>query len=125
MERESARVADARLALMRGKPGGAHQKFSYLGRGRYLEQLHRWFELFPREQFLILRSEDLFADPQPVLDRVWDFLELPPFTPPALEKQKSSKKGAMDPAQRQQLIEYYRDYNQALELFLGRTFSWS
>lgn len=121
---EEARVATARLSLLTGQPSFSHQKHTYLSRGRYLEQLHRWFELFPRDQFLILRSEDLFADPQPVLDHVWDFLELAPFTPPALERQKSSEKGAMDPAQRQQLIEYYRDYNLALESFLDRTFSW-
>lgn len=124
LDAEEGRLATARLSLLTGQPSFSHQKHTYRSRGRYLEQLQRWFELFPREQFLIVRSEDLFADPQPVLDQVWDFLELAPFTPPALERQKSSKKGAMDPAQRQQLIEYYRDYNQALELLLGRTFSW-
>ena len=37
------------------------QKHSYLSRSRYLEQLDRYEALFPREQLLILRSEDLFS----------------------------------------------------------------
>ena len=33
--------------------------WSYLLRSRYAEQVERWFELFPREQFLFLKTEDL------------------------------------------------------------------
>ena len=45
-------------------------------RGRYAEQLGRWFELFPREQFHVVTLEDISADPQRVLDGVHDFLGL-------------------------------------------------
>src|SRR6188508_2786047 len=39
----------------------AHQHHSYAARGRYLEQLERWWEVFPRERLLVIRSEDLHA----------------------------------------------------------------
>src|SRR3954447_1356946 len=37
----------------------AHRHFSYQARGRYAEQLERWFARFPRERFLILSSDEL------------------------------------------------------------------
>ena len=46
------------------------QKHSYLSRSRYLEQLDRYEALFPSEQLLILRSEDLFSQPE----QVWEQL---------------------------------------------------
>jgi hypothetical protein len=55
----------------------AHRHFSYLARSRYANQLERWFGLFPCPQFLVLRSEDLFASPATTLSLTLRFLELP------------------------------------------------
>ncbi len=55
-------------------PGLAH--YAHVQKGRYADQLQRWFEVFPRNQFLILRSEDLFADPDVALSQVLGFLGL-------------------------------------------------
>lgn len=54
----------------RGVRHMASRYYSYKARGRYVEQLARWFAVFPREQFLVLRSEDLFEDPAPSYRRV-------------------------------------------------------
>src|SRR5439155_957892 len=41
-----------------------HQHYSYLARGVYIDQLLAWRgDLFPKEQLLILRSEDPYANP--------------------------------------------------------------
>ncbi|GAC1629308.1 MAG: hypothetical protein NVS4B7_18130 [Ktedonobacteraceae bacterium] len=37
-----------------------HRHYSYLARSTYIKQLPAWMNLFPREQFLILKSEDLY-----------------------------------------------------------------
>jgi hypothetical protein len=58
-------------------PWGCHREFSYVERGFYGEQLERLFGLFPRDQVLILRAEDLRADPSTVLSRARRFLGLP------------------------------------------------
>lgn len=50
--------------------------FSYMSRGRYTEQLERLWQHFPREQFLILKSEDLRDQPQKTLDAVCQFLDV-------------------------------------------------
>src|SRR5205814_1065061 len=40
-----------------------HRHYAYLSRGIYVEQLQQWMSYFPKEQFLILKSEDLYRDP--------------------------------------------------------------
>nr|WP_070959181.1 sulfotransferase [Hyphomonas sp. Mor2] len=48
--------------------------FGYSAFPRYGEQLARYFELFPREQFLIKRYEDYQATPDSFLRDVFDFI---------------------------------------------------
>lgn len=63
-------------------PWGFHREFSYVERGFYGEQVARALSLFPREQLLILRAEDLRADPATALAAVRGFLGLPHGPPP-------------------------------------------
>jgi hypothetical protein len=50
------------------------KRFSYIDRGFYSRQIRRIWGLFPVDQTLILRSEDLQRTPQAALARVTDFL---------------------------------------------------
>jgi hypothetical protein len=75
--REEQRLAGADEILFR--PGGrhpSHQKHSYVGRSRYEVQIRRYLDQFDRSQLLLLRSEDLFADPVSVWSRLLRFLDL-------------------------------------------------
>jgi hypothetical protein len=56
-----------------------HRVFSYTDRGFYTEQLRRLWHFFPREQTLILKSEDLKARPEATLEQVCRFLSLEPL----------------------------------------------
>ncbi len=56
-----------------------HRLFSYLGRGFYSEQLLRIWAHFPRNQTLVLKSEELRANPQKVLNEVCHFLGVGPL----------------------------------------------
>lgn len=58
---------------------GIHREFSYIERGLYAGQVERLQSLFPPEQLLFLRTEDLRRDHEATLTRVCDFLGLPPF----------------------------------------------
>ncbi|MFS8039264.1 sulfotransferase family protein [Xanthobacter sp. AM11] len=55
----------------------AIRRFSYVERGFYGAQSARLLSLFPREQVLMLRQEDLSSDHDSTLRRVFDFLGLP------------------------------------------------
>ena len=78
---EADRTA-AELQRMHDEPGYesvAVQRYSYVGRGRYAEQLERWFSAFPPERFLLLRTEDLQRDTAEVVRRTLEFLGLRPW----------------------------------------------
>ena len=53
---------------------GFHRVFSYVERGFYAEQLRRVYALFPKEQVLSIRSEDLDARPNQTLARICAFV---------------------------------------------------
>lgn len=53
--------------------------YAYVQRGFYDDQLNRWFQYFPRENFCILKSEDFFNYPQDQLEKIISFLNLPNY----------------------------------------------
>lgn len=126
IEREEERIG-AETARVEADPGyasSAHRHFSYLARGIYAPQLERWLALFPREQLLVLRSEDLFADPPAVFRQALAFLELPPWELPQYRAFNYSPYPEMSPSVRTFLAGYFREDNQRLSDLLGRDFGW-
>ncbi|HMP97138.1 MAG TPA: sulfotransferase domain-containing protein [Kiritimatiellia bacterium] len=74
--------------LMRDNPyhvSLSHQMHSYVTHGFYARQLQVWFRHFGPSRFLILRSEDYFADPIAASVNAFAFLGLPEFTPQWME----------------------------------------
>lgn len=63
-------IREGRRRLFDARPWGHHREFSYVERGFYGEQAERLLALFPKEQVLFLRSEDLRDDPGPALAAV-------------------------------------------------------
>jgi hypothetical protein len=100
-------------------------RYSYLlTRGRYLEQLEVYAKHFPREQMLILKSEDFYEDPAAVLQRVYGFLGLPDRKVDRPKKYMVGKYSGMNPATREYLSDYYRPHNEQLYQFLGTDMGW-
>ena len=105
-----------------------HRHFSYLARGIYVDQLKVWMDLFPKEQFLILKSEDFFADPAAVLKQVLEFLNMPDLGLKAqkeeYEQLNTTRPPRMEPATRKRLREYFEPHNSRLYEYLGMDFGW-
>ena len=97
---------------------------SYLERGKYAEQLDRWFQYFPREQFLILKSEDLFQNPAPLYKKVLAFLGLTDFQGIRFEKLNAGKYTDLSPELRARLAAYFQVPNQKLSELLKTDFGW-
>ncbi|MFQ5812214.1 MAG: sulfotransferase domain-containing protein [Anaerolineae bacterium] len=98
--------------------------YSYLSRGIYIGQLEAWGRFFSREQMLVLKSEELAADPQATVRQVWEFLELPAWE---LKKPREDHKAdypEMSTNTRKRLIEFFRPHNKRLYEFLGVNFRW-
>ena len=104
------------------------QKHSYLSRSRYLEQLDRYEALFPREQLLILRSEDLFTQPEQIWQELLRFLKLKPIPWPGALPRANAGDGqgdALDPELRQQLRQQLAETVAGVRSRYGITWDWS
>lgn len=127
VEAELELLEDAPDPLMPvpGSESSIYRDRSYVRGGLYAEQLERWFAYFPRDQFLIIRSEDLFADASPIFHQVLDFLQLPQvWEPRSYRKINPGEYERMDPENRRRLNEFFRPHNRRLEQLLGRSLGW-
>lgn len=90
----------------------------------YYYKLKRWMSLFSKEQFLILKSEDLFSQPSMVMNQTFDFLGLPAYESSHYVKHNGGLYVPIEDKFRQYLSEYFKPYNQKLEQYLDRSFNW-
>lgn len=102
----------------------AHQTFSYAARSRYDEQVARLFELFPREQVLVVASERFFAEPAAVYAETLAFLGLPAFTPTEFPRENATPDRNVPPEVRSALAASFREPNERLFELLGERFPW-
>lgn len=130
IQNEIERTASERAKILQDEyyQSYAYKHLSYLSRGIYIDQLQAWMSLFPREQFLILKSEDFYADPLTTLKQVLAFLNVPERE---LRVQKEDFKqynnnaySQMNSALRKRLLEYFEPHNARLYEFLGINFGW-
>jgi hypothetical protein len=107
--------------------GKDYASYSYLTRGVYADQLERWFDLFGRDQFLIINSEDFFSAPQEQYDSVLRFLELPQHQLKDIRVVNAGHYGGrMDADLRRRLVDYFRPHNERLFRLIGQTYDhWS
>jgi hypothetical protein len=90
----------------------AHRYHAYLRRGHYAEQLRRIFEVVDRHRVLVLRSEELFADPHEQLARVWAFLGLDRIDLEGLHAHKAgAEQSSVPPDLAARLRDYYAPHN--------------
>ena len=97
---------------------------SRLARGFYVEQLLSWFELFPKNQILIISSEELASNTKNVMNEIFKFLNLPEYDIPNIDKVNVSKYSKMNSETRKTLIDFFKPYNEQLFKFLDRKFDW-
>lgn len=102
----------------------AHQHYSYVDQSRYSRGLGRWLSAFPRQQVLVLRSEDLYADPGLVYNQVLDFLDLKSFLPKELAGWNQVAKQTVADDERARLLDVLRPDIDALEELLDRDMQW-
>lgn len=120
LDAESARLAEAQCG---DRPRLHFYRFAYQARGLYAEQLRRVFDVFPREQVLVLDSADLFEDTSGTVRRTLEFLDTDPSFTPVDQGAKNTARMAMDPNEveeaRVRLDAFYEEPNRQLRQLLG------
>jgi len=105
--------------------GEVYSVQSYRTRGLYLRQLEWWWRHVPEGRLLVLRAEDMFADPVAVYRQVTRFLGLEPdLRAERFEARNRVSYGDMRAETRQALRAFYAGPNRALEQRLGRPMHW-
>ena len=97
---------------------------NYLARGRYIEFIKNWRTFFPREQLLILKSEDFYAGAATTVKQVLEFLDLPEYQLSEYQNANPGSYQPINPSVRDWLRDYFRPYNQQLEEYLSTNFNW-
>jgi hypothetical protein len=125
---EAIDAEEKRVVDMQERLGGPAQfgfmHHSYMTRGIYVDQLARWSDLFPSKQLHVLRTEDLYQEPEATLRKVFDTLDLPYNAPAKFRKINTTPYNPMDPKLRRGLEEYFAPHNARLAEFLGTDLFW-
>ena len=106
-----------------------YRHYSYLTRGKYIEQIGYINNFFSRDQVLILKSEDMFSETAKAVQAVLDFLGVQNFI---LSEYNTSNKNRIQPDSIQisedfrfELNQYFKPYNEKLYELLGVRYDWS
>ncbi|MGK7897594.1 MAG: tetratricopeptide repeat protein [Xenococcus sp. (in: cyanobacteria)] len=90
----------------------------------YYYQIKAWMKHLPRQQFLILKSEDFYSSPENTMEQVFSFLGLPVHKIDQYPKINAGFYSSVDPDLRKTLSEYFQPYNKLLEEYLNCNFHW-
>src|SRR4029077_19908084 len=94
-------------------------------RGEYATQLERWFAVYPREQILVLRSENLYQRRAAPRARALEFLGLPVVTLEDYPRYtRRTAAGEMPSGTRRRLREDFRPRNDRLAALVGPDIRW-
>ena len=103
-------------------PNGDVRRHSYIERGHYAEQLARWFDVFPRDQLLVLTLDELETPASQ--EHLLGFLGLDDLPVPPVANQNVHPHAGAPAVVVEVLRAHYRPYNDRLAALLGRTLPW-
>jgi hypothetical protein len=98
--------------------------YTYAARGRYAEQLERWFAVFPREQVLVLLTDELAADTAGAYRRTLEFLGVDPHGLDSYPRIFERQYEEMGSGVRVRLEDSFAEPNRRLAELLGRELPW-
>jgi len=113
-----------RMVAEPGYFSDAWWNYTYVARGRYAEQLERWFEVFPREQLLVLFTEDLRDDTARTYAQVLEFIGARPHDLGEYPRIFDHDYADMPAGTRARLDAAFAEPNRRLAELLGRELPW-
>lgn len=129
--RSLAEVIDTEIEMIQGMSDPSeimktNFKFEprYLVWSLYYYFLKKWMQVFPKEQFLILNSNDFYGNPARVMAQVFDFLELPNHELPDYHVYTKGSYSNIDNKLHNKLDNLFKPHNQKLEDYLGIKMNW-
>jgi hypothetical protein len=102
-----------------------NDKFSYVNRGVYYPQVKKYFEVFPKENILIIEHNELKNNHDQVIKSITAFLKVKNEALKPLERLKSEQDNkALYANELRQLEDFYRPHNAMLYELIGKEYNW-
>ncbi|MBR8828225.1 MAG: sulfotransferase domain-containing protein [Gomphosphaeria aponina SAG 52.96 = DSM 107014] len=98
---------------------------NYLLSSVYIHYLKPWLAIFPREQLLVIPSEELFMNPRKTMNQIYEFLGVPGFELKKYDIYNATSYKSLDEEKTRELKELFQPYNQELEDCLGVKINWN
>jgi len=125
IQREKENLKKWKDVVNRGEFCWEHKYYSYIERGKYFDQLSRWFKHFDRKQFLIIESQDFFSDVQKVVSQVFQFLGVKDYKLKDVGVYNKGRKNIeLDKEAERHLSDLYNQHNKSLYKLLNKNFDW-
>ena len=106
------------------KPKFSAKEDNYLKKGLYALQLRYWLKIFPRENILIVSTEEFESNQQIIYNKIFEFLNISKFE---VKNTKKMQKGNYPPIKsetRNLLLDYFRPHNHELFELINMKFDW-
>lgn len=127
VEKESSRI-DGEFDKFKENSNYYNQEFfshSYLYTGMYYEHLKKWYDVFPKERFLIIDSDKFNEKPDFWYNKTLKFLDLKEFHLEEYKKLKKAEYSPINDETRKKMQEFFKPHNEKLYKFLGTDFNWN
>lgn len=100
-------------------------RYSYLNRGLYHRQLHRWLQYFKREQLLIMKSEKFYSSTRSELKKVADFLGIANTFVLDNSIKNAGKYEPLPEKVMKDVAKHFKKDGDKLKALLGKEFQWN
>jgi hypothetical protein len=97
---------------------------SYIAKGLYYQQIKNWFDVFSKDQILVINTENLSEKPNQTLKQIFEFLDLPNEKIQNIQNRKVGNYQKMNEDTREYLMKIFKPHNEKLFKILGREFEW-
>ncbi|MDH3765155.1 MAG: sulfotransferase domain-containing protein, partial [Nitrosopumilus sp.] len=93
-------------------------------RSIYVNNLKRWFEIFPRNQILIIKSEDFKSNKAEILKKTFEFLNISSYDLSDLKNKNVARYSSINSDTKKMLEDFFKPYNEKLYDLLNINFDW-
>jgi len=106
------------------KPRFSAKEDNYLKKGLYALQLRYWLKIFPRENILIVSTEEFESNQQIIYNKIFEFLNISKFEVKNTKKMEKGNYPPMKSETRNLLLDYFRSHNHELFELINIKFDW-
>ena len=97
----------------------------YLKKGLYALQLKPWFRIFPRENIIILSTEEFKKNQDEVYRKIFNFLNVSDFKIKNKEKMEKGNYSTMNHNTRKKLLDFFMPHNNELFEMINEIYDWN